>query len=108
MRAAMTIFITCCLSWGAAEAAETGGTLLNECKRTSVYSKGYCMGFLRAVWQMSEKGCGPSGIPWGEVVGLYVRYANDKPEWWTLPAEEAVEAAIEKAFPCKRNAPDAK
>jgi hypothetical protein len=60
---------------------------------------------------MSEKACGPGGIPMGEVVGLYVRYANDKPEWWTLPAEEAVEAAIEKAWPCKlwgkRNPPDA-
>ena len=87
-----------------AEGGTTGNDLLKYCTGTNndFFNRGYCMGFIGAVWQMSSRLCGPAGIPMGEVLQLFVEYAKDHSEWLHRPAEEVVEAAIIKAFPCKR------
>ena len=88
-------------------AGTTGNDLLKNCSSTNdnsfyLFYRGYCMGFIRAVWQMSSRGCGPAGVPMGEVVQLFIEYAKGHSEWLHRPAEEVVEAAIIKAFPCNR------
>jgi Rap1a immunity proteins len=92
------------MALAAGTAETTGADLLSECEGVSEsYMKaGYCLGFLRAVWQMSEKGCGPAGVPMYQVRLIFMKYATDNPEWLHRPAEEVVEAAIMHAFPCKQ------
>jgi hypothetical protein len=107
------IFIAAATHCGMALAAGTTGTtgadLLSDCKKAytaqpdnpDFLSLGYCLGFIRAVWQMSEKGCGPAGIPMGEIAQIFIKYATDNPEWLHRPAEDVVVAALVKTFPCK-------
>jgi hypothetical protein len=107
------IFIAITMHCSTALAAGTGGTtgedLLSYCKKgyttppnhPDFLNFGYCLGFIRAVWQMAEKGCGPAGVPMGEVAQIFMKYATDHPEWLHRPADEVVSAALMNAFPCK-------
>jgi hypothetical protein len=87
----------------------SGADLLRDCTKgfSNINSNpdfenhGYCLGFLRAVWQMSDKACGPAGVPMMEVAQIFMKYAKENPEWLHRPAEEVVSAALSKAFPCK-------
>jgi hypothetical protein len=101
----------CILALANAEGeTETGADLLRDC--TKGYSSmnsdypdfenhGYCLGFIRVVWQMSDKSCGPPGVPMMDVAQIFMKYAKDNPEWLHRPAEEVVSAAHSKAFPCR-------
>ena len=102
--------VLCGSAWAEGTAGTTGDDLLRDCvkdyypatpENQSFVGNMYCLGFLRAVWQMSEKGCGPRGVPMRNVAEIFIRYAKDHPEWLHRPAEEVVEAAIIHAFPCK-------
>ena len=104
----ITIFVIaalhCDIASAEGTAGVTGADLLNDCKKGyagDFLNWGYCLGFIRAVWQMSDKGCGPAGMQWGEVMQIVTKYAADNPEWLHRPAEEVVEAALVKTF-CKR------
>jgi Rap1a immunity proteins len=105
-RLCIVMIIFSAMNWGTALAAGTAGTtgadLLSDCDaQGSAIKYGWCLGFIRAVWQISEKGCGPAGVPMDEVRLIFMKYATDNPEWLHRPAEEVIIAAIAKAFPCK-------
>jgi hypothetical protein len=110
IRLALIITISamlCSSAMAEGTAGTTGRDLLNDCTKAyadplqAQINMGYCLGFIRAVWQMSNKGCGPAGIPMREVAHMFMRYATNHPERLHLLAEEVVEAAIVEAFQCK-------
>ena len=97
---------------------ETGNTLLRNCESNGGMDYGDCVGYLKAVSDgiRYNKGsfpnashperyihndiCTPDGITAGQLVKVWVKWANDNPQHLHLATQGLVMAAFAEAWPC--------
>jgi hypothetical protein len=97
-------------SHGAMAGWESASELLTHCESEDNMYFGACRGYLEAVedtyhtasrWQGFETGiCMPEGVTVGQLVKVWIKYANENPETLHLTASGGVLNAYTQAFPC--------
>ena len=68
----------------------------------------YCTGYLDGILAVVEHGpvkevhiCFPLGVNTKELAAIFVKYAENHPEWHHWPAVYGVTQALQDAFPCR-------
>ena len=114
MRAALfgTAMMVFC---GAAYADDTSTGMIEACRLDAGraessamewYTGGRCLGFVFGFAEGMRVGenvvCIPQSVTAGQLVAVYVKWANDHPNQWHLPEPATVYAALAQAFPCPK------
>ena len=89
---------------------QSGNSLLANCESENYFEEGVCLGYLQAAhdtyettaeWEGFEPTrCVPSGVSGGQLVKVWIKYANEYPEKLHLKAAGTVLNAYAEAFPC--------
>lgn len=118
----MILFLFCPLAAGADDLASTGSELFGQCllyteispmpwaKKVTDYNESIraCLSYMDEVIvkSKSEKAtreynyCLPEGITNGQLAALYVHFGGNYPKLINTDADGAVNAVLEKAYPC--------
>jgi hypothetical protein len=93
------------------------GDLASECRELiqdpaasliSAFNAGHCNGFISGVLLTSQTGspdknktyCVPGGVTLGQVIGVFLKYADEYPSALHLDAGFSLVVAMTVAFPC--------
>ena len=97
-------------SHGAMASFQSGSSSLTWCESENSQEKSHCFGYLAAVadtadtlagWEGFEPSiCVPLGVTGGQLIKVWVKYANEHPEELHLSASSLVLSAYAEAFPC--------
>ena len=89
---------------------QNGNTMLASCEGENISDKGVCLGYLQAVedtynsaaeWKGFESDiCAPISVTGGQLIKVWVKYANEDPEKLHVSASDLVLLAYRDAFPC--------
>jgi hypothetical protein len=97
-------------SHGAMAGFQTGNQLLTECESENYFEQGACHGYMEATadtWDTAALRqifindiCYPEGVTVGQLLKIWVKYANEHPEKLHLEASGLVVNAYHEVFPC--------
>ena len=89
---------------------QNGNKLLASCEGENIFNQDVCVGYLQAVedtynsaaeWKGFESDiCAPISVTGGQLIKVWVKYANEHPEKLHLSASDLVLLAYRDAFPC--------
>jgi hypothetical protein len=72
------------------------------------YNLGFCAGYLTSYLETQayvapdRSACLPDGMSVGQVVKIYMTWADKNPAMWHLPRQATVDIALKSAFGCRK------